>query len=82
MLDGVTDRSFTLHANAGRMDFFKFGNLTFARAGFSMHLLSDWYFGSEYFVFQKTKRHGPPCFLHTPTCSVTGKKKNNECPNT
>jgi len=54
--------NYNFHQNAGRMDFFKFGNLTYLRTGFSMHLLSDWYFGTEGFMFQKTKE-GAPNFL-------------------
>jgi len=51
--------NYNLHDNAGRMDFFKFGNLTFLRSGLSFHLLSDWYFGGEYFMFQKSKQNAP-----------------------
>jgi hypothetical protein len=50
--------NYSLHDNAGRVDFFKFGNLTFLRTGLAFHLLSDWYFGGEYFMFQKTKAGG------------------------
>jgi hypothetical protein len=51
--------NYNLHMNAGRMDFFKFGNLTFLRSGVSMRMLSDWYFGGEYFIFSKTSQYGP-----------------------
>jgi hypothetical protein len=47
--------NYNLHVNAGRLDFFKFGNLTFLRTGASMHFLSDWYVGAEVFWFDKTK---------------------------
>lgn len=50
--------NYNLHNNAGRMDFFKFGNLTFLRSGFSFHLLSDYYLGSEVFLFQKSESGG------------------------
>lgn len=50
--------NYNLHQNAGRMDFFRFGNLTFLRSGMSVHLLSDWMMGVEYFMFQKTAAAG------------------------
>lgn len=46
--------NYNLHNNAGRLDFFKFGNLTFLRSGFSLHFNSDYFVGSEVFLFQKT----------------------------
>lgn len=51
--------NYNYHQNAGRLDFFRFGNLTYLRAGASMHMMSDWYFGIEGFMFQKTKESAP-----------------------
>ncbi len=47
--------NYNFHLNAGRLDFFKFGNLTYLRAGSSFQFLSDWYVGAEYFIFEKSK---------------------------
>jgi hypothetical protein len=49
---------YNIHNNAGRLDFFKFGNLTYIRGGASVHMLSDWYLGTEYFIFSKTTENG------------------------
>lgn len=49
---------YNIHQNAGRLDFFRFGNLTYTRLGFSMNLLSQYSFGAEYFMFQKTQEGG------------------------
>lgn len=57
--------NYNYHLNAGRADFFKFGNLTFARAGSTFQLLSDWYFGAEFFLFQKTKSNGKNYLEHS-----------------
>lgn len=47
--------NYNFHVNAGRLDFFKFGNLTFLRGGASLKFLSDWYVGTEVLFFEKTK---------------------------
>lgn len=59
---------YNIHQNAGRLDFFKFGNLTFFRTGLSMEFLSDWSFGTEVLFFQKTKE-GASNFLATSLIS-------------
>ncbi len=48
--------NYNLHVNAGRLDFFKFGNLTYLRTGASLQFLSDWSVGAEVLFFEKTKR--------------------------
>lgn len=50
--------NYNLHVNAGRLDFFKFGNLTYLRSGASMKFLSDWSVGAEVLFFEKTKAEG------------------------
>ena len=50
--------NYNLHNNAGRLDFFKFGNLSYLRSGFSFNFGTDYFVGSEFFVFQKTDTAG------------------------
>lgn len=58
--------NYNFHVNAGRLDFLKFGNLTFARVGASMDVLGGWQVGLEGFMFQKTKAGARTNFLRTP----------------
>ena len=51
--------NYNLHQNAGRLDFFKFGNLMFLRSGASLRFSSDWYVGGEVFFFEKSKSSAP-----------------------
>ncbi len=47
--------NYNLHQNAGRLDFFKFGNLTYLRSGASLRFSSEWYVGGEVLFFEKSK---------------------------
>ncbi|MCC6137200.1 MAG: alginate export family protein [Bdellovibrionaceae bacterium] len=58
--------NYNFHVNAGRLDFLKFGNLTFARTGASMDMLGGWEVGIEGFLFQKTKAGANTNFFRTP----------------
>lgn len=58
--------NYNIHMNAGRLDFFKFGNLTYLRTGASLKLLSDWYVGAEMFLFDKTKAGAPNYLVRNP----------------
>lgn len=58
--------NYNFHVNAGRLDFLKFGNLTFARAGTSVNVVGGWEIGFEAFLFQKTKPGARTNFLRTP----------------
>lgn len=50
--------NYNLHQNAGRLDFFKFGNLTYLRSGASLRFSSEWYVGGEVLFFEKSKLGG------------------------
>lgn len=58
--------NYNFHMNAGRLDFFKFGNLTYARSGVSINAVGGWEIGFEAFLFQKTKASAATNFLRTP----------------
>lgn len=58
--------SYNRHINAGRLDLFSFGNLSFLRAGVSAEFWGGWQFGFETFLFQKTQENAPTNFFRTP----------------
>lgn len=61
--------NYNFHVNAGRLDFLKFGNLTYARSGLSATFWGGWQFGFETFLFQKTQESAPTNFFRTPIAS-------------
>ncbi len=58
--------NYNFHVNGGRLDFLKFGNLSFARTGVSAMFWGNWQFGAEAFIFQKTQANAPTNFFRTP----------------
>jgi hypothetical protein len=58
--------NYNFHVNAGRLDLFKFGNLTFLRTGMSMNVFSSWEIGVEGYMFDKSESTGATNFFRTP----------------
>lgn len=68
--DGVNSQyeglNYNFHTNAGRLDFLKFGNLTYLRSGLSLNMFGSWEVGLEGILFEKTKANGATNFFRTP----------------